>query len=277
MYSVTPSFHVVKDGDPPAETFSIVPDWLTRKRLSGRALQVYSVLASFADRKTGQCWPSHRTIANQCGCSEDTVKRAIRELRKLGAVEVGIRVTQGGQQTSNLYTVIRKVSNSRSVGRGAKLHPLGGAKLHPKQEPVEQEGEEDYCVRNFVLKLRDLYLSLPAGISHDLIDPVAYFQRVLSDPHLQPFSVQDLKQVLEIFGQTRKKRLPLAIPHILLLVRLPELLPDLREIPMGGLDERIRRFCGDHLDRQPGDPRVLSLIAEEVERFRWYLQAEPTL
>jgi len=48
---------------------------------------VYVYLASRADRKW-KCWPSRETIAKDLGLSLDTVKRCIRVLLQLKAIEI---------------------------------------------------------------------------------------------------------------------------------------------------------------------------------------------
>jgi hypothetical protein len=86
--------------------FAIVPEWLLVADVSDRAVRLYAVLARYADQ-AGECWPMRRTLADRLGCSVDSVDRAVRELKKAGAVRVEPRRTAGGDQTSNTYTVVR--------------------------------------------------------------------------------------------------------------------------------------------------------------------------
>lgn len=83
--------------------FAIIPEWvLYHDGLSFAARAVYGALAAHADRD-GRCWPSQATLAAKLHTSEATVKRAIAELRKAGAVTATPRHTRGRVKTSNLY------------------------------------------------------------------------------------------------------------------------------------------------------------------------------
>ena len=83
--------------------FSIVPEWLIESDVSDNALRVYSALYRFADKDDGTCWPSIATIGAKCNKSSSSVKRAIKELKELGAIEVKERYLEDQGQTSNLY------------------------------------------------------------------------------------------------------------------------------------------------------------------------------
>ena len=72
--------------------------------LSGNQIALYGALASFADAN-GQCYPSHKALAERAGISEKTARRGLRVLASKGVMTVTNRVTQGGGATSNLYTV----------------------------------------------------------------------------------------------------------------------------------------------------------------------------
>ena len=68
---------------------------------------VFVYLSRCADRQ-GRCFPSLGSIAEGCGISKTSVKRAISELRLAGLVEVESRFAEGranGRQTSNLYRI----------------------------------------------------------------------------------------------------------------------------------------------------------------------------
>lgn len=83
--------------------FAIIPEWvLYHDGLSFAARAVYGALAAHADRD-GRCWPSQATLAAKLHTSEATVKRAIAELRKAGAVTATPRHTRGRVKTSNMY------------------------------------------------------------------------------------------------------------------------------------------------------------------------------
>jgi hypothetical protein len=61
------------------------------------------ILADMANGK-GQCYPTHETLAKQCGCDPRSIIRAQKRLEKQGLIEVKSRA-KDGIKTSNLYTV----------------------------------------------------------------------------------------------------------------------------------------------------------------------------
>ncbi len=92
----------------------VVPKWLLgRPGVGARELQVYIVLAGFADADTGQAWPSRRTIAAACGvASVRTVDAALERLVAARALRVTRRHDELGDFTSSLYTLLRGAPGS---------------------------------------------------------------------------------------------------------------------------------------------------------------------
>lgn len=84
--------------------FVQVPVWLLDADVSDRAVRVYAALMSYAGARGGEAWPSRRTLAARCRCSQSTVWRAVAELGQVGAVTVEARHDDGGQ-TTNRYVV----------------------------------------------------------------------------------------------------------------------------------------------------------------------------
>lgn len=75
--------------------------------LKPRARLVLNCLALHSN-KEGQCFPSIKTIAKECGYSINTVKRALDDLVEAGFVVKEARFDterKHGGQTSNLYTL----------------------------------------------------------------------------------------------------------------------------------------------------------------------------
>lgn len=56
--------------------------------------------------KQGQCWPSHATIAEELGCSDRTVGRAVGQLRDLGLIAWQQRKGTLHKRSSNLYALL---------------------------------------------------------------------------------------------------------------------------------------------------------------------------
>lgn len=87
------------------QQFVIVPTWVLNLPISALTLRVYCVIRSFADVRTGKCFPSRRLIAERSVCSMGSVDRAVRDLCKFGALSVEKRRSPNGDWTSNIYTV----------------------------------------------------------------------------------------------------------------------------------------------------------------------------
>jgi hypothetical protein len=122
---------------------------------------VYAVLQRYADRTTGQCWPSVSTIARLLRLSKNCVKKYLHHLARLGLITIAPRATAEGDPTSNLYTVHdptqRDAVLRRQRARGgppatgggsldalppqdnSHLVPQGGAPAGHEQDPPEQE------------------------------------------------------------------------------------------------------------------------------------------
>jgi hypothetical protein len=70
-------------------------------------IAVYSALCMHANLHTQQCYPSHRTLADQLDCSIGKVKGAIRLLEKLKLIATAPRYDANNKRrTSNLYTLL---------------------------------------------------------------------------------------------------------------------------------------------------------------------------
>jgi len=129
--------------------------------LGAIGVAVYAVLQRYADRTTGQCWPSVATIARLLRLSKNCVKKYLHLLARLGLITIAPRATAEGDPTSNLYTVhdptqgeaVLRRRHQRggapAAGGGAPdalppqdhthLVPHPGAPDGPKQDPPEQE------------------------------------------------------------------------------------------------------------------------------------------
>jgi len=137
----------------------IIDDYAAEMGAMGVA--IYAVLQRYADRTTGQCWPSVSTIARLLRLSKNCVKKYLHHLARLGLITIAPRSTADGDPTSNLYTVHdptqrdavlrrqRERGGAPAAGGGAPaavppqdnghLVPQGGAPRGPEQDPQEQE------------------------------------------------------------------------------------------------------------------------------------------
>ena len=73
--------------------------------LPHRAVVVYYYLCERAN-KEGECWPAVPTIAKEIKLSEATVRRAIRDLKKAGAIEAEQRYRTKGGKSSLLFKIL---------------------------------------------------------------------------------------------------------------------------------------------------------------------------
>lgn len=71
----------------------------------------------FADRDTGESWPSVATIGEASGMSERNARRTIARLHELGWLRIRAR-SRGGAQLSSAYTVT-PVEGEPEEGRDA--------------------------------------------------------------------------------------------------------------------------------------------------------------
>lgn len=130
--------------------FSIVPHWVTDSEISDRALRLYSVLAKFADSKTGQAFPGRTRLSRELNCSPKSVDRAVKELQKIGAIRKVQRVKDGFYQSS-LYTLMRvnpgtyksrpRVTDDATPGQGSPdpVSPVTHITRTTELEPLEQK------------------------------------------------------------------------------------------------------------------------------------------
>lgn len=95
----------ITDGMNPS-SFVIVPEWVLMLPITATALRVYCVIRKHSDAKTGECFPSRKTIAAKARCSVASVDRCVKELVENGALKVRRRKNKAGDWTSNLYTLV---------------------------------------------------------------------------------------------------------------------------------------------------------------------------
>ena len=101
---------------------------------------IYAVLQRYADRTTGQCWPSVSTIATALHLSKKCVKTYLHHLAQLGLIDMAPRYTAAGDHTSNLYTVHDPTHTAAVLRRrqqGGASRTGGGA---PDTPPPQDSG-----------------------------------------------------------------------------------------------------------------------------------------
>ena len=94
--------------DPLKNTFPF-PNEIFILGLCPGELAVYSCLLCCANRKTGQCWPSYKTIGRAVGMTENTVAKYIGSLEHKGLIQTEnttVTTKAGIKRNGNLlYTV----------------------------------------------------------------------------------------------------------------------------------------------------------------------------
>lgn len=86
--------------------FVMVPDWVLMLPISATSLRVYCVIRRHADARTGQCFPTRKTVATKARCSVASVDRSVKELVANGAITSERRTNKAGDPTSNLFTIL---------------------------------------------------------------------------------------------------------------------------------------------------------------------------
>jgi predicted transcriptional regulator len=72
---------------------------------------VYTMLCMYADNQTKNSYPSIKTLATKCCCSETSVKYALKKLRDVGLIEVRHRRRSDGNNDSNIYVLLDPPNN----------------------------------------------------------------------------------------------------------------------------------------------------------------------
>jgi len=90
--------------------FSVVPEFVADARQSGlsaNAVRLYAILDRYGNSEGAVATPARKTLAKRCGVSPATIDRAREELVAAGLLEVIVRRTDTGAQTSNEYRLHR--------------------------------------------------------------------------------------------------------------------------------------------------------------------------
>jgi Helix-turn-helix domain len=121
---------------------------------------IYTTLARYANRQTGECWPAIARIARTLDLARSTVKTYLRKLEAAGLIAITARQDAAGDPTSNGYTMLdpspavvdkrlaaRKVATASEGGRPpaapppVACRPTGGSPADPKPSSPEHKEE----------------------------------------------------------------------------------------------------------------------------------------
>jgi hypothetical protein len=91
-----------------AHFFSIDNDIIDvhAKSIGAIGVAIYTVLARFANRRTGECWPTIARIERMLDLGRSTVKRYLHRLQVAGLISIEERWDEEGDRTSNRYTLL---------------------------------------------------------------------------------------------------------------------------------------------------------------------------
>lgn len=108
--------------------------------VSQSARFVYLCLCKHADNTHQTCFPSLKRIAEIVGRSISTIKRAVRELCKYGAIERAPRYRKDGGQTSNLYKIAECSFEEITEGEEKTIDELiTGQEVETNREEINTE------------------------------------------------------------------------------------------------------------------------------------------
>jgi Transcriptional regulators containing a DNA-binding HTH domain and an aminotransferase domain (MocR family) and their eukaryotic orthologs len=127
--------------------------------LTTKAMHVYFYLAECSNIN-GECWPSKKTIAEDCKISVATVTRALRELEKAGMVISEPRHRLNNGQTSNRYTVFTTPQVAGSTDQPAVIEKQGEEN---QEVPVLPQVEKTFEQLEIPEYLSDVPADLPDG------------------------------------------------------------------------------------------------------------------
>ena len=94
--------------DPLKNTFPF-PNEIFILGLCPGELAVYSYLLCCANRKTGQCWPSYKTIGKAVGMTENTVAKYVGSLEHKGLIHTEpttVTTKAGIKRNGNLFYTV---------------------------------------------------------------------------------------------------------------------------------------------------------------------------
>jgi 5-methylcytosine-specific restriction endonuclease McrA len=77
-------------------------------QLGAGCIALYTVLARYADHRTGECWPSIRTLQRHLGWSRNTVRKYLRQLQAAGLLHARpcLRRVAGKTWQGSLFTLL---------------------------------------------------------------------------------------------------------------------------------------------------------------------------
>jgi len=135
-----------------AHFFSIDNDIIDvhAKTIGAIGVAIYTALARYANRRTGECWPTIARIARMLELGRSTVKRYLHRLQAAGLISIEERWDEEGDRTSNRYTLLapdpeaiakqQEQAASPTVLAGLTATDGGGSATNPPSVPCDALG-----------------------------------------------------------------------------------------------------------------------------------------
>lgn len=111
--------------------------WAVEQKLPSQQKIVLLMLANRTNHDTGRCDPSHKRLADDCGMSTDSVKRAIKSLEESGHLAVVSR-SMDGVRLPNQYRL-----NLQGVGADSTEGLVHTARGVGADSTIKQESKQE--------------------------------------------------------------------------------------------------------------------------------------
>jgi Helix-turn-helix domain len=112
---------------------------------------IYSVIKRHLNQKTGDCYPSYKTIARKSGIDRSTVIRYVHKLKALNLLSPLLRFKEDGSPKSNQYNFSSDCptpEDNSNKGSGTKPPPEVAQDNHPGgTEPPKQSSSLNKKIR----------------------------------------------------------------------------------------------------------------------------------
>lgn len=104
-----------------------LPNELFSLELNSAEISIYAYLLYCEDRKTHQCWPSYKKIAEEVGLSPKTVRKYVIELVEKGLISTEnttVTTKKGIKRNGSLRYTIRPIQEAVELHEQQKLRQL---------------------------------------------------------------------------------------------------------------------------------------------------------
>jgi hypothetical protein len=114
---------------------SIIDDLAAKIGIYG--LGIYVAIKRHLNQKTGDCFPSYKTIAKKLHIDRGTVIRYVKKLKAFNLIDPQLRFKEDGSPTSNQYNFDKGSGSQQPPEVVQDNHP--GCRKPPKQSPLHNK------------------------------------------------------------------------------------------------------------------------------------------